>query len=245
VLENLSVAINGGDFQPIDFVDFGTPSVENTSGQVKFDAWVFPFMNVYASLGKFDGDGEIPLAIEGRDLVDFLDLGRLCGGGPLEPSFCSEILTAVARPEYDGESFTLGVNLAMGWENFFVTLPISHAWTEVNIIDNTVTAWNISPRFGYLIDLERTGALALYVGGTWLDSEVDLAGRVAFDTSGSGIPGLGDSVAVDFEISQRNKDRWNYLLGFNWELSPRWMLQAEAGTGGSRDNFIASLTWRW
>ena len=41
------------------------------------------------------------------------------------------------------------------------------------------------------------------------------------------------------------KDRWNYLLGFNWEASKAWSIQAEAGFGGLRSNFIGSLTYRW
>jgi len=245
LLDNLSVAVDGGDFQDIDFVDFGRPSVENTTTQAKLDAWLFPFMNVYVTLGTFTGDGTIPLAVEGRDLLDFLGLGGLCTGGPLEPGFCSRILSATANPEYDGDAVAVGMNLAMGWDDYFVTIPISHAWTDVNIIEETVTAWNISPRIGYLHDLDRGGAIAFYTGATWLKTEVDLTGSVAFDTSGSNIPGIGDEVVLDFVIRQRNRDRWNYLVGFNWEISRAWSVQAEVGFGGSRDNAIVSGTYRW
>ncbi|MEM1190848.1 MAG: hypothetical protein AAGI72_20115 [Pseudomonadota bacterium] len=245
-LDKLSIAINGGQEQPIEFVDFGVPSVSNSSEQLKLDAWLFPFMNVYTSIGKFRGDGTIPLAIEGRDLLDFLGLGGLCGGGPFEPAFCERLLTATARPDYRGESITLGVNLAAGWDDYFVTLPISHAWTDVDIVSNSVTAWNISPRIGRLIDLKPgLGSIAAYLGATWLDSEVDLAGTVAFDTSSSGIDGLDDLTTIDYVIRQRNKDQWNYLAGFSWEINKRWMLQAEAGFGGSRENYIGSITYRW
>jgi hypothetical protein len=245
ILDKLSISVDGGGYQDIDFVDFGRPSVENTTAQAKLDAWLLPFMNVYASVGTFDGDGIIPLALEGRDLLDFLGLGRLCGGGALEPAFCSRILTAVAEPEYSGEALTLGMNLAMGWDDYFVTLPISHAWTDVDIINETVTAWNISPRIGYLHDLGDRGSVAFYTGATWLKAEVDLTGTVVFDTSGSGIGEIGDETTIDFVIRQRNRDRWNYLVGFNWELSRTWSLQAEIGFGGSRDNAIVSGTYRW
>ncbi|MEJ2255665.1 MAG: hypothetical protein P8X98_01435 [Woeseiaceae bacterium] len=245
ILDNLSVSIDGGEYQDIDFVDFGTPSVENTTAQAKLDAWLFPFMNVYVSLGQFTGDGAIPLAVEGRDLLEFLGLGRLCGGGVLEPAFCSRILTTVAEPEYKGDAVALGMNLAMGWEDYFVTIPISHAWTDVDIINETVTAWNISPRIGYLHSFENAGSIALYTGATWLKAEVDLSGTAVFDTAGSGIAEIGDATTLDFVIRQRNRDRWNYLVGFNWELSRAWSLQAEVGFGGSRDNAIVSGTYRW
>ena len=245
VLDNLAVSVDGGEFQDIDFVDFGTPRVENTTAQAKLDAWLFPFMNVYVTLGQFTGDGTIPLALEGRDLLEFLGLGRLCGGGVLEPAFCSRVLSSVATPNYEGDALAMGMNLAMGWDDYFVTLPISHAWTDVDIINETVTAWNISPRIGYLHDMGSKGTLAFYTGATWLKTEVDLTGTVVFDTSGSGISELEDQTTLDFVIRQRNRDRWNYLVGFNWDLSRTWSLQAEVGFGGSRDNAIVSGTYRW
>ena len=245
VLENLAVAVNGGPVQDIDFLDLGRPSVENTTAQFKLDAWLFPFMNIYASVGSFTGDGVIPLAVEGRDLLHFLGFENLCQGGAVELPICSRILSAVAKPKYEGDALALGMNLAMGWDDYFVTLPISHAWTDVNILNETVTALNISPRFGYLHELERGGKLAIYTGATWLKAEVDISGTVVLDTSDSDVVELGDAVALDFVVSQRNRDRWNYVLGFNWDLSDTWSMQAEVGFGGSRDNLIVSGMYRW
>ena len=39
--------------------------------------------------------------------------------------------------------------------------------------------------------------------------------------------------------------RWNYLIGFNWEMYRQWSVMVEAGFGGSRDNFIAGATYRF
>lgn len=104
ILENLSISINGGPVKEIDFVDFETPSVTNVTAQAKLDAWVFPFMNVFATIGKFEGDGTIPLVIEGRDLLDFLGIGGLSNGGILEPELCGRTLTAIAQPQYNGRN---------------------------------------------------------------------------------------------------------------------------------------------
>lgn len=75
VLENLAISINNGPRQDIDFVDFGTPSVENTTVQFKADAWILPFMNVFATVGLIRGEGTIPITIEGDDLLGFLGMG--------------------------------------------------------------------------------------------------------------------------------------------------------------------------
>ena len=42
---------------------------------------------------------------------------------------CVRTYSAVANPEYHGNNVTLGINLAMGWEECFFTLPMTYAWT--------------------------------------------------------------------------------------------------------------------
>jgi hypothetical protein len=244
-LTNLAISVNDGPTQDIDFVDFGTPSVENTTVQLKFDAWVFPFLNAYATVGKIDGKASIPLTIQGADLMDHLGLGSQCNGGLLEPDLCARTLSSEANPNYHGENVSLGINLAAGWKQFFVALPITYVWTNIDIIDTTVEALNISPRVGISGKIGNWGVLSTYIGANYLDAEVDLAGSVTFDTSDSGAPGVGDTTTVDYEISEKNKDKWNYLLGFNWDITRNFSAQAEAGFGGSRTNFISSFTYRY
>jgi len=72
-------------------------------------------------------------------------------------------------------------------------------------------------------------------------ADADARGRQGFALARE----IGDATTLDFVIRQRNRDRWNYLVGFNWELSRAWSLQAEIGFGGSRDNAIVSGTYRW
>jgi len=220
VLEDLSISVNNGPVTPIPFVDFGSPEAENKSIQVKFDAWLFPFMNVFATVGWFEGKGTIPLKIEGRDLFS-----SICAAAPTLP-ICVRTYSAIAEPEYDGKNITLGINLAVGWDRFFFALPVAYAWSDVSIVDTTVTALNISPRFGVTGDVGDKGVIATFVGVTYLSAEVDLAGTVAFDTPGA--PG-GDTTTVDFRVKQRNKDPWNFLLGFNWDISKTWSVMAESG----------------
>ena len=244
VLESLAVSINSGPQQGIGFVDFGTPFVENKTVQFKVDAWLFPFMNVFATVGALNGKGTIPLSIQGDDLLDFLGLGGLCDS-IIQSEFCSRTLSTTAYPEYDGENYTVGINLATGWQRYFFTLPITYTWSNVNIIDNTTETFTASPRIGVIGDIGKAGKLATYVGAMYLDVEVDLTGTATFDTNNSGAPGVGDQVTVDFSINQRNKDKWNYLLGFNWDFNANWAVQAEVGFGGSRESFITSATFRY
>ena len=235
-LDSLAIGINGPPDQEIDFVDFGTPSVENSALQLKLDAWIFPFLNVFTTVGVFDGDANIPLKFDGVDLFP-----NLCAATPNAP-LCVRTYSAVANPTYEGSNVSLGMTLAMGWDRFFVVLPVTYAWTDVDIIETTVTALNITPRIGMTGDMGDRGTVAVFMGATYLRAEVDIAGQVALDTPGG--PN-GDVTTLAFRISQRNKDRWNYLLGFNWEWNKNWGVMAEAGFGGSRENFFAGATYRF
>lgn len=244
VLDGLEVSVDGGDRQPIDWVDFGQPSAEQSAVQAKLDAWVLPFMNVYAIAGKIDGKAKLELGVPGDELLGFLGLGVLCDP-PLGPpaEICRRTLSTEARLKYNGNNVGVGINLAMGWDRFFVTLPITYVWSDVNLVDTTIEALNISPRIGVTGDVGEMGVIAAFIGATYLDANIDLTGSFAFDTSG--VPGLGDSTTLDFKINQRNKDKWNYLVGANWDVSKHWSVMVEAGVGGSRENLITGFTYRW
>lgn len=236
VLENLFIGVDGPADREIDFVDFGTPSVENSALQLKLDAWVLPFLNVFTTVGVFDGKANIPLKFEGSDLFP-----SLCTALPSAPA-CVRTYSAVATPSYEGTNIALGMNVAMGWDRFFVTLPITYAWTDVDLIEDTVTALNITPRIGMTGDMGERGTVAVFMGATYLRAGLTIAGSVDIDTP----DGPGDDVTtLAFRITQRNKDRWNYLIGFNWELNKTWSVIAEAGFGGSRENFISGVTYRF
>ncbi|HSN70292.1 MAG TPA: hypothetical protein VLT59_02235, partial [Steroidobacteraceae bacterium] len=106
VLEGLEIGFDGGDREPIEFVDFGQPRAEQTTAQFKLDTWLFPFMNVYAVFGQIDGEADLELAVPGDELLDFLGLGAICRppiGRP--PSVCERTLVAEANPSYNGQTF--------------------------------------------------------------------------------------------------------------------------------------------
>lgn len=235
-LTDLAIGVNGPVDTEIDFVDFSTPSVENNTVQVRADAWVLPFLNVFVTLGKFTGDANIPLSFEGADLFP-----TLCNVTPNAP-VCVRTYSTVANPSYSGKNVALGINLAMGWDRFFVTVPATYAWTDVDIIPQTVTATNISPRLGMTGDMGERGTIAVFLGASYIDAEVLIADEIVLDTPGG--PD-GDLTSLAFEIRQRNKDKWNYLIGFNWEMNRRWSIMIEGGFGGSRENVIAGATYRF
>jgi hypothetical protein len=243
-LDNLAISLTGGPLRDIDIVNFAGTSVDSTTLQIKLDAWLFPFMNAFASVGYVDGGASVPVAVLGTDFMDFLGLGARCDGGVLEPDMCQRTLVGDFDTSYRGESYTAGFTLATGWKNMFVAIPVSYTVTHLDD-GKKPEAFNVSPRVGVNSDTGGWGVISTYIGATYLDSENVVTGEFTFDTSDSGVPELGDTTTIDYQVDQSSKDKWNYLIGFNWNVSKKWSAMAEAGFGGSRSNFISSFTYRF
>ena len=234
-LRDLNLGLQGEADRPIDAVNFENPSVRNTALQLKFDAWLFPFMNIFATVGRVDGRATIPLTVLGSDLLPELCETRLA------PEVCERELSGTAKPNYDGSNWSLGTTLAMGWDQYFVVLPIVYAVSDIDILDTNVDALNVSPRMGINIELQRYGDLSLFLGATYLKAEVEVAGSIMID------PGLGpgEGRTLSYRLVEENSDAWNVALGGNWQVTPAWGVMLEIGAGGSRNDVIAGVTYRF
>jgi hypothetical protein len=240
ILKDLKVGFNGSELQEIDFVQFGTARADNQNLQLKADVWLFPFLNIYTTYGKMKGEADTPISIEGYDLLGFLGIN--CDG-IFAPKQCNQTYSAIVTPEYTGSNISIGFNLAMGWDRFFVTLPVTYVVTELNILDDNIKTLQISPRIGISSDAGNWGTMATFIGVTYLNADLDVAGRISFDLTG--VPGINDTVDLDYLINQENADKINYVIGFNWDVSKSWSFHSEAGFGGSREGFITSMTYRF
>ncbi len=236
VVSDLAISVGDGPIQPVELLAFGRPEVETATLQAKFDAWLLPFLNLYAVVGKLDGEATVPMSIEGRDLFP-----ALCSGSPELP-ICGKRYEATAVADYRGDTFSLGFNLAAGWSKYFVTLPVTWTWSDIDILDDNVTTLNISPRIGVTGDVGKDGLISIYIGTAYLGVDSILRGSVTFDTPDSP---LGPTTTVAYRLRQKNRDQWNYLLGVNWDITKRWSVLFEAGFGGSRSNVISGVTWRF
>lgn len=74
------------------------------------------------------------------------------------------------------------------------------------------------------------------------NAAVDITGQIHIETPGGPV---GDITTLWLQVSQRNKDRWNTLPGFNREMNKVWSVMVEVGFSDSRQNFIAGVTYRF
>jgi hypothetical protein len=238
LLQELQVGINGNPEEPFEFVDFENAKSISDTVSIKADVWLFPFMNVFVNIGRVDGEAPMDVVLDGNGMLD--QLGVDCGSlppSPLCPVLGDRTFVLPITAPFSGTSYTLGTVFAGGWNNWFVAVPItktdyqpSHNSTDGDI----VTA---SPRGGYVFDLGRKGKLSLFAGANYIDSNVTAEGTVSTPDG---------QLVIDYTIDQENKDKWNAVMGFNWDINRRfsWMVEY-SGLSGSRDSFITSLGWKY
>jgi len=238
VLTNLYVGFNGSQKEYLDWVDFDNASSKSDSVQLIFDTWIFPFLNVFAILGRVEGKAPVDVYIDGNGMLDQLEIDCSKPGNVAACKILQDqnfLLPITAN--FEGNNYGIGLNLAGGWKGFFFTLPMS--WVRADM-DNTNTNGPVisaSPRAGKVFKLGDKGNLALYAGGSYLKSDLNVDGVFPVEAL---------DLTIDYEIDQENKDKWNLVLGANWDINSHWSIQAEYnGFIGSRETWMGSATWRF
>ena len=236
LLTDLQVGINGREEEPFTFVSFDNANARNDTVQLKLDAWLFPFMNVFAMVGKLEGEAPMDVVLDGNGMLDHL--GVTCPGpNPACAALRDKTFTIPIEAPFSGTTYGLGTVLAGGWNNWFVAVPMNITYADMDTTDTEGLAKTVTPRAGRVFNLENAGNLSLYGGGNYLDAELTVRGQV-------GVPGT--NFTIDYTIEQANKDKWNLLLGGNWDINKHWSLMGEYnGFIGSREMVILSLTSRF
>jgi len=237
-LDNLEVGFNGGPKERFDFVEFDNARAESDSYQLIFDAWLLPFMNVSLLVGDLEGDAPMDILLDGNGMLD--QLGEDCsrpGINPLCRLLGDRTFTLEIEAPFSGTTYGVGVMFAGGWQDYFVTIPFNFTYADMDTTETEGLAYTVTPRFGHSFNLGRYGTISAFLGGNYLKAELEVDGSID-------VPGV--DLSIDYTIEQKNADRWNGVVGANWDISKRWSWAAEYnGIWGSREAFITSLNYRF
>ena len=137
----------------IPFVTFEKSPIEVRSTLGKLDTWVWPFLNAFVTVGYVDGQGVVPIQVPVADALKVLapNLGARCDdppGAPLRPTACDEDFVLLDFPDFHGVTIGAGMLLSIGWRNYFVAVPLSYNFTDINTVDTTAEAFQGSMRIG-------------------------------------------------------------------------------------------------
>lgn len=241
-LSDLTININNGPPLDTSFVEFPESRIKNHSIQYQFGAWLFPFLNIYAITGFSAGKGDVDIRIPGAELMEFLGVPGCNLSGPLRPALCDQTLEGTAKANYKGYTYGAGFTAAGAYKDFFFSLPVQYVISDVSMSEKKGKTWNITPRIGWNFHPKRRGLVTAYIGGTYMISDISIEGSFTFDTSGTVI---GQDTTMGYAIKVEPREPWNYLAGVNWMPNKTWGYLAEVGFGGSRENFLVNLFYRF
>jgi len=240
-ITGLEVGINGRDKAPFEFVSFDKTITTTDSANAKVDAWLLPFLNVYATYGPFKGDAALDILIDGDGMLEHMGID--CGG-IVRPGLCDSLedqtILLPIHTTPSGTNWGVGGVLAGGWKGWFVTIPFNLSRVDLGpTFADGGPIITVTPRFGRNFVLGDLGNFALFAGGNYLESKLEISGTYR-------VPVGGEEITFDYTVQQKNKDAWNLLFGFNWDVNKQfsWNMEYD-GFIGTRDAFIASVTWRF
>ncbi|HQW81305.1 MAG: hypothetical protein IPF83_03110 [Rhodanobacteraceae bacterium] len=144
--------------------DPNTIGVSNAINHVdlKADAWVFPFLNVFGVLGK----------VHARTPVNLSSVS--IPNAP--PGLFNELVI-----RYSGEVYGAGFTLVYGGDHWFTSLTGTYAETSLSgDFDSNVTSTSWQPRFGL-----TQGTWAFWVGSLIVDVQEDHNGSIALPFVGN------------------------------------------------------------
>jgi len=237
-INELEVGFNGSQRYPIDFVSFHDNTNSTRSPQLKLDAWIFPFMNVFASVGKIRGEADIQFTIDGNGFLEQsnIDCSKIVNK-PVCKALTDKALTVPVVAHLEGTSYTLGTIFAAGWNDYFFVIPISYTYADMSKTDAEGHIFNASPRFGKQFSLSGMQSISVFVGAGFLDSDLILTGEQAIPETSS---------FINYEVHQSNTDKWMGIIGANYIFNHDWSISMEYGQKSSdKHQFISSLSYRF
>lgn len=192
-------------------------------GDLHFDVWVMPFLNVFGIYGQIDGETTI-------------DLGVL--GLPLPPDVNSLLV------DYDGEVYGGGLVLAVGGDRWFAS--VTGTFTDTSLsgdFKSSVTATTIQPRLG----LRFGDHTEFWVGGYFVDATEKHSGTLSIDLGPIIAPPGGPiprPVDLDFAVELSQQEDFNWSFGTHMMMSDAWEATVEVGAGDRR-TVLANITYRF
>ena len=188
-----------------EFAQFGAKS-NVFNANLKFDAWLLPFLNVYALLGTVKNESTTHIQVR----ITPPGLPGLPPPAPIE-------FAGTVETDLSGVVGGAGMTLAAGYGPFFIVADVNYIQSDLGF-DERFKGKIATVRTGYQGKLSGL-PLQLWFGvGNW---------HTATTVSSSvEIPGAG---LLTFEADQAPHTPWMYDVGANVEINKKWQLVADVG----------------
>lgn len=151
IIENLLVGFNHGEMYDCDeIIRFDKAKSRSDGLSLRPDVWVFPFLNVYAILGRSSASTDVGWGLWLPD-----------SAGNEQMVFRQD-----TKVEFDATTYGFGLTPTIGVGGGFLALDMNVTWTDVPQLDKPAFAFVFGPRLGKSFKLKKPGSAAtLWVGG--------------------------------------------------------------------------------
>lgn len=151
VINNLQVGFNNSPLIPLDgLVRFDKAQATASAFTIRPDFWLFPFLNVYAILGKSKASTDVGVGVWVKDSsnqdVNLFNFG--------------------SRIDFNATSFGLGMTPTIGVGGGFLALDMNVAWSDAPQLNKPTMTFVFGPRFGKTFKMKKPDQnVAVWVGG--------------------------------------------------------------------------------
>lgn len=236
---DLAVAVSKGSAPPADAPLIPLPAVttnrlegDNTMYGFKADLWLFPGVNLFASLGKVKGTNLIDVNID----LDAVVPRPFCR--PAKP--CGSVRLPI-ETEVDNVTITVGTILVYGNEHWFALGSIAKTVSISSKERSDVRSTNLSFRAGPRFRLGEDTYLAPYFGTNYFDLDTTVKGVV----SSGPVFADGDAINMRYRVEMSASHPWAALAGLNLELNRHLSVQAELQAGEDSTRVLTSASIRF
>ena len=165
LIDNLQVGFNNGPMYNLDeIVRFDVAVATASATTVRPDIWLFPFLNIYAILGKAQASTEVGFGVWVPD----------------SSGTDKQILSTSTLVDFNTTTYGFGFTPTIGVGGGFLALDMNWAWTDVPQLDKPARSFVFGPRLGKnfkLKDPRRT--IAIWVGGFRVNISSGTNGSIA------------------------------------------------------------------
>ena len=129
------------------------------------------------------------------------------------------------------------INLSELFSTDELQAKVDQGVIKIDEAQNNVDAW-----WGSLSPLEQQNPINKAKYET-ANRTIEAAGNLL--TSVDGALSNSQSATVQYSLDKRVKNMWNMVIGTQFQLTKHWMIRAEYGFLGSRNQFIGGLQYRF
>lgn len=242
----------------IDFVQFGDNTNSSYSFNARPDLWIFPFLNVYGlfGVGKTDTEVNLTVPVEMKSVVNqsltTMGFGVMGAGGIGPVWFSVDGNFTWNKPELLDEATKVNV----------LGIRLGHTFVSKKKPERNFAIWGGGMRVK--MSSETVGQIRL--GDALPDETWDRADEIVadywewYDEQPGRIQEKADSVftplieaidsangdaVISYGMDKQTKNKWNGVLGMQYQLNKSWMFRSEFGIFGDRKSVLVSANYRF